>query len=143
MSGLTVLDYYFYWAFLVNVFRVVVYIILFEQVTKVKVRKDVWENPAVQEAAYSFTGTIRMYMAFRSAITGWAMYLPDDVMKRSLVSLFYVSDLYMLYQIIGTSKNGKRTYMVHREDAWPPFLIQLTIVSFGTWFHIWWLVLGN
>ena len=143
MSALTVLDYYFYWAFFVNVFRVTMYIILFERVTKGKVRKDVWENPAVREATYCFTGTIRLFMIFRAVITGWAMYLPDDIMKRSLVSIFFVCDLYMLSQIVGISKDAKGKYIEQRENSLPPFLIQLTIVIFATWFHIWWLVLGN
>jgi hypothetical protein len=126
----------------VNAFRVSVYLIAPEKVASVKIDKDAWKDSRVREAVLAWTQMILTFMSFRAVICLWAVFLPDSGNKRYLCSIMFVYDLFIFSRLLQKkSAHKKDTIMVHEMDAWPPFLIQLSLVLIGFIFHVCWLVL--
>jgi hypothetical protein len=126
----------------VNAFRVSVYLIAPEKVASVKIDKDAWKDSRIREAVLAWTQMILTFMSFRAVICLWAIFLPDSGNKRYLCSIMFVYDLFIFSRLLQKkSAHKKDTIMVHEMNAWPPFLIQLSLVLIGSMFHVCWLVL--
>lgn len=91
-----------------------------ELVTKVKVSKQAWEEPAVREVMYAYTSMIRTYMAFRAAVCGWAaLYVQDEITAETLAYILLAFDLFLMTKLM--LKDNSKT-MQHQNILVPGFI---------------------
>jgi hypothetical protein len=135
-------DYYLYYCFAVNIFRVFMYIVAKDSVTSVKISPEAWKNKGIQEVAHAYTNVIRIFMCFRAAVTLWATYLPDTTQKRLLCSIIFIFDFYMALMIFSPEKENA-VALRSQNNRKPVKIIQASIVVAGVIFHFCWLVLRN
>ena len=77
------------------------YIFQHEHVTKVKVSKQAWEEPAIREAMYVYTSMIRTFMSFRAAVSLWAaLIFQQGTAETSLACIMLAFDLYMMFKLM-------------------------------------------
>lgn len=133
-------NYYLYYAFVVNAFRVIVYYIMHSQVSLVKVTPEAWKNKAVQETMLAYTAMIRLFMTLRGVLCYWGTTLPESLQKRQLCSIMFFFDLFMLWQLFFGAQTKKDSIMKHQKDNFPPKLIQSSVVLFGAYYHYYWLM---
>lgn len=111
---------YFGYASALNLFRAVTYFINLEGVTKIKITKQAWEDPRVQEVAYAYARTIRLLMVFRSLVCLWALcVLVDDNSRQSLCAVITIFDCYMLHGIRRTALHRDKLAIGHQNIMLP------------------------
>ena len=119
--------YYLRCVALFSAFRVVIYIINLELVTRVKISKADWENLRIRELAYTWTKQIQNLMTFRTLVFGLGSFLRNREERNVLALLSFCTDLQIMFVIYRVyyvkSAKTANSVLVH-ENAIPPTLIQ-------------------
>ena len=123
---------YLYYAFGVNLFRTVVYIVNQEHVSKVKVTKQAWEDMGIREIMYSYTGLIRMFMCFRAAVCYWAATeLAEGSGKVKFCAIVLAFDIYLMVQLVRLADIKAKKVLQHQQIL-VPGSIQASLCIAGT-----------
>jgi hypothetical protein len=81
----------------VSAFRVAMYVLFIENVTSVKINPKIWNDAAVQEVAYGYSGVIRLLCMLRAALCYWgARNLPPSL-QGQLALITFMTDLQIYY----------------------------------------------
>lgn len=144
--NLNVAQIYMIFVTLISVFRVIVYVLNLEHVTKTKILKREWENLSVREVAYGMTKMIRHFMIFKCALSAWGVFClegnPFNTRTLIFCSIFLLSDVALFLRVFSDfyevhnvmrNANSKRISAKTLQNNHPfiPFIIQTFITSCG------------
>lgn len=109
--------YYSAIVFAISAFRVIMYIINFTYVVEVKVSKQAWEDLKVREVAIAWCQVIRVFMAFRTAMTFLILLMEESVSRQYFCLLNVALDIKLLhglvYVFIYGKENGYKAIVHH------------------------------
>ena len=131
--------YYLRFVACLSAFRVCVYILNLEMVTKVKIAKKDWEDPRVRDIAFMWTKQIRTFMTMRTLIFGAGSYLRNREERNILAAVSFSFDVYMMFVIYSLywAKPVTRPHsvLVHENPLIPSFIQSLHILAFLVAFY--------
>ena len=126
--------YYLRGVAFMSAFRVCMYFLNLELVTKVKIAKGDWEDRRVRELAYAWTKQIRLFMIMRTVTFGLGSCLRNRDERNVLAAVSFLFDLYMMFVIYSLywvkPPHGSKSVQVHENPIIPSFIQILHLVAF-------------
>lgn len=122
----------------VSIFRVIVYFVDLDSVSKAKVKKEAWEDPNIREITRAYCAVVRMMMGLRSAICLWALFLQDGTQKDNFCLINVAFDLHLMYNVIKSSWL-KSLVLAPQTDA-VVFFIQGSLSLAGLGYLVYWIM---
>jgi hypothetical protein len=109
------------------VFRVGMYLLTPETVTKVKISAKAWADKDIQELAYGYTNVIRLFMLLKAIVFGYCSYLSSPNERDVIAWISFGFDAYTWSQMIRKRffPSGKQTSRV----LLPPTTAAMTVQS--------------
>lgn len=125
---------YFWFTFAINAFRTVMYIFNLDQVSKVKLSKQGWEDLNVREVQYAYMKMIRNFMCFRAFVCIWAAtQLEDSEARLQLTCIATGFDVYLMAVIIQKAYQQKYApgRVLKHQNIGVPAALQASLVVAG------------
>lgn len=92
--------YYLQFASFIAFFRVFIYIINFNYVTKCKISSFYWKQNEIKEISFQYTKLIFLFMLFKGIIFIYSSFLKNNNEKFNISLISFIFDLYLWLNMI-------------------------------------------